>query len=373
MNLIDQNIKIGVIALDPLNPRDNSFAVKTQNDILSSTMKKQEAKELLRSMKQCIRWVNKIVVVSIKDYLLLHPEPMDASLENFKYVVVEGNTRLSCLKSKQITAITEETEIPVLVAQKESRESIEEFRESILITQGIANVTEVKPWSDISKAKHIHDMYKLKITNFNGQKTQQIHKEAIQSISEQLGLSQDEIRKNIRRYTIYAKIEDVAEQIPDDKWGFLEALEINATTRNFIGLTDTFDWDDEKAEAALSIIPDLFKNEASFDPNSKHFRDNFRDYISECDTKKMEHQDIIENLSGIINSKEEKKSIVELIYDRNIKEDNKEKWEKFFKDTASKLKEYPINEDWAQQHLEQFGALEKQIQKIQKQISVANE
>lgn len=372
MNLIDQKIKINMIALDPLNPRDASFAIKTQSEILNSTMKKQEAKELLRSMIQCIRWVNKIVVVSMNDYLALHPN-LKNSLENFKYVVVEGNTRLSCLKSKQIPKISEDNEIPVLIAQKESSESLEEFRESILITQGIANVTEVKPWSDISKAKHIHDMYKLKTTNLNQSKNQQIHQDVITSISAQLGLSKDEIKKNIRRYTIYSKIEDVAEQIDDDKWGFLEALETNALTRDFIGLTDTFDWNEEKAEAALSIMPELFKNEACFDPNSKHFRDNFRDYIAECYSKKMEHQDIIEALGDIINSKEGRRSITELISDKDVKENNQEKWEKFFNDINSKLKEYPINEDWAPQQTQIFDNLEKMVQKIRKQISVAHE
>ena len=372
MNLIDQNIKINDIALDPLNPRDASFAIKTQSEILNSTMKKQEAKELLRSMIQCIRWVNKIVVVSMNDYLALHPN-LKNSLENFKYVVVEGNTRLSCLKSKQISTISEDNKIPVLIAQKEPDESLEEFRESILITQGIANVTEVKPWSDISKAKHIHDMYKLKTSNLNQSKNQQIHQDVITSISAQLGLSKDEIKKNIRRYTIYSKIEDVAEQIPDDKWGFLEALETNASTRDFIGLTDTFDWNEEKAEAALSIMPELFKNEASFDPNSKHFRDNFRDYIAECSSKKMEHQDIIETLGDIINSKESKRSITELISDKDVKENNQEKWEKFFNEINSKLKEYPINEDWAPQQTQIFDNLEKMIKKIRKQISVAHE
>lgn len=369
MELLDKNIKISEIALDPLNPRDNTFAIKNQNEILASTMKKREAGELLRSMSECIRWINKIVVVSYKDYKELHDE---IELSDFQYVVVEGNTRLSCLKSKKLQNINLDTEIPVLLAKREKNETLEEFRESILITQGIANVTEVKPWSDISKAKHIYDMYLLKIKNLNQPKNAQNNQLVIKSISEQLGLSQEDLKKYIRRYCIYAKIEEVAEQIPEDKWGFLEALEINSDTRDFIGLSSTYDWNEEKAETALSIMPDLFKNEAKFDPNSKHFRDNFRDYIDECKNKKVEHQDIVDSFTSIINSKEEK-SFTELISPKVVKEDNKSKWEKFLEECESKLKAYPINEDWASDQISLLENLNKKINKLVNQIKLANE
>lgn len=369
MELLDKKVRICEVALDPLNPRDTTFAIKNQNEIIDSTMRKQEAKELLRSMAECIRWVNKIVVVKNTDYKALHPE---VDLSKFAYVVVEGNTRLSCLKSKKIPNIDSETEIPVLLAERDEKETIEEFRESILITQGIANVTEVKPWSDISKAKHIYDMYILKIKNLNESKNAQNNQLVIRSISEQLGLSQDDIKKNIRRYSIYSKIEEVSEQIPDDKWGFLEALEINSDTRDFIGLSATYDWDEDKAETALSIMPELFKKESKFDPNSKHFRDNFRDYIDECKNKKIEHQDIVDSFRSIIDSKEEK-SFTELITQKEIKEDNKSKWEKYLDDNISKLKSYPINEDWALEQISLLENLNKKISKLITQIKLANE
>lgn len=369
MELLDKKLKISEIALDPLNPRDNSFAIKNQNEILDSTMKKQEAKELLRSMIECIRWINKIVVVTSAAYSNLHPE---IELSNFPYIVVEGNTRLSCLKSKKIPNMSLESEIPVLLAKKDENEDLEEFREAILITQGIANVTEVKPWSDISKAKHIYDMYILKTKNLKQPKNQQNNQLVIKSISEQLGLSQEEIKKNIRRYCIYSKIEEVAEQIPDDKWGFLEALEINADTRDFIGLSLIYDWDEEKAEPALSIMPALFKNEAKFDPNSKHFRDNFRNYIDECKNKKIEHQDIVDSFTKIINSKEEK-SFTELITQKEVKEDNQSKWGKYLEDTESKFKSYPINEDWAIDQISLLENLNKKINKLIDQIQRAHD
>ena len=369
MELLDKKIKISEIALDPLNPRDNTFAIKNQTEILNSTMKKQEAKELLRSMIECIRWINKIVVVTYNDYKKLHPE---IELSDYTYIVVEGNTRLSCLKSGKIPNMNSDTEIPVLLTERGKNESIEEFRESILITQGIANVTEVKPWSDISKAKHIYDMYVLKIKNLKEPKNNQNNQLVIKSISEQLGLSQEDIKKNIRRYTIYSKIEEVSEQIPDDKWGFLEALEINSDTRDFIGLSATYDWDEEKAETALSIMPELFKNESKFDPNSKHFRDNFRTYIDECKSKNVEHQDIVDSFNEIINSKEER-SFTEFITQKEVKEDNKSKWEKFLEDSESKLKSYPINEDWAVEQISLLESLNKKISKLVNQIKLANE
>lgn len=372
MKLVDISLTIDKIALDPNNPRDNIFKNKSQDDILQLTLGRPGTRELLRSMNECIRWVNKIVVVCFDTYKEMFPDTK-LKKEEYNYIAVEGNTRLSCLKSNRLNTFNSNDEVPVVEAVREVGEPITSFMESILITQGIANVMVVKQWSDIAKAKHIFDMYKLKMSNSQTKNADAI-KKIISSVSEELGMKHDVVRKAIQRYTIYSKIQEDVEDIPEEKWGYLEAFEINADTRSFIGLNEDYTWDEDKAEDVLSILPNLINNAFTHNENAKMFRDNFRNYIAECIQKGTQRQDIIDSLQEVLDSDDETKTIKDLLTEED-KDDNVEKteWEKTLKKMLNQLQSYPVMQNWASEQLDDLKDISKKIQKMISYIELENE
>lgn len=363
MKLQNNDLTIDTIALDPNNPRDVSFKNKSQDDILQLTLGRAGTKELLKSMNECIRWVNKIVVVCYDNYKEMFPETK-LKKEEYNYVAVEGNTRLSCLKSNLIKTFNPSETIPVIEAVREIGESITSFKESILVTQGIANVMVVKEWSDLAKLKHIYDMYCLKLLNAQTKNTETI-KKIIKSLSEELGMKREDVRKAVLRYTIYSKISDEIEDIPEDKLGYLEAFEINADTRSFIGLNDDYTWDEDKAEDVLDILPDLMKNAYTHNENAKTFRNNFRDYIEECNQKGIIRQDIIDSFQEIIDSEDEPKTIKDLLSEEEQNEnEEKSEWEKTLRKILNQLQSYPIMQDWASDQIDELKEVSKQLKKM---------
>lgn len=142
MILKDKKVKISEIFLDPYNPRFITQENCSQETILHKILDSKDAKELLNSMKINIKWVNKIVVIKKEDFSEKQKDINNIS--NANYLVVEGNNRLSCLKSGKIPDITDDHEIPVIVAEKEVDETSEEFESQQRVTQGIANVMVVK-------------------------------------------------------------------------------------------------------------------------------------------------------------------------------------------------------------------------------------
>ncbi len=340
MKLIDSTAKISNIALDPFNPRDLSFRSMSQRQILAKTINRKETKELLRSMSDGIRWVNKIVVISFDDFKTIHANDK-YDVDNVQYVAIEGNTRLACLKSGYLNSFTDESEIPVIIAQKDDTDSISTFVESILITQGIANVMVVKEWSVVSKAKHIYDMYCLKNKNSSKNKKEAL-KNSIKSIAEELGITQVQVRDAVKRYTIYAKLSEDVEPIPEERWGYLEAFDTNQDTRNFIGLSEEYEWDEDKAEEILQIIPDLIENTASKGVLMKSFRDQFKQFVVE--NKGGDRNDTLDKLREVKGDM----TLSDLL-STDVQKDGQSEWDKKIDSILKQLKQYPIAEGWKEQ------------------------
>lgn len=364
MELVDSKLKISDIALDPINPRNPNAAYKSQPEIIQDTLSRKDAKELLRSMQECIRWVNKIVVISKEEHKTLHPELRDYDYNGASFVVVEGNTRLSCLKSGKIQGLNLDKEIPVLEAERSVSESDESFKEAILITQGIANVMVVKEWAPHAKAKHIYDMFLLK------KKFGAIRVKAIKVISGELGISQNEVRNSIKRYAIYEKIANDAEVLKDDHWGYLEAFDTNQETRDFIGLDDELDWDDEKSDEVISLIPELIGTAISQGISTKKFRDIFRKYTQECKVNDEVHEDSVNKLREVVDADEEQ-GFHNLIEDGNPDDDVEVKWDEYFDSVESHLKTFPALADWAINKTESLSKIINQLEKL-KRVTEAN-
>jgi hypothetical protein len=297
MKLIDAEVPIKDIFLDPFNPRFIFQDNLNQMNLLQKIFKTRDAKELLTSMALNVKWVNKIVVINKEN--LNKPQREIIEIDNCKYLVVEGNNRLACLKSGKVSGYNEETAIPVLIAEKDKSESDEDFAAQIRITQGIANVMVVKEWSLISKARHLYQMYKdIYVRNsIDKLKPHDVYRR----ISQELGIGVAEVRESIIRYEFYKTIAEISDSIPEDHWGYLEAFDRTKDLREKFGMsqdTNLIDFNNDQdgfIEEILKEIPTLIKKAATEGINSKQFRDIIDSVFKEIN----EHEDIYEKLNEI--------------------------------------------------------------------------
>ena len=356
MKLIPFEIELSKIIIDPYNPRFVNEKKVSQETLISEMLQSSQSKELLKSMQQDIKWVNRIVVQKISTHQysgkLLKTNP------GFEYVVIEGNTRIACLKSGYISGFIESTFIPVLLAEKENEESEDEFWKQIRITQGIANVTTVKEWSQVAKAKHLNALYNDSI---NGLRSHDVYKQ----ISNELGISLKEVRESIIRFKIYSKIAELSDPISDDNWGYLEAFDKNISIREKIGInkeTNEFhDNDEEYFEEILKQIPKLISQALQQGLNTKQFRDVIIDISKDVETS----EDFNSLIEEILDPNSDK-FLVSLSKKIKVTSD-KEQWEIELNQIHDKISSFPSVQNWAN---ELKGKLEDINSKIQKHLNI---
>ncbi|QQR97513.1 MAG: hypothetical protein IPK18_11710 [Sphingobacteriales bacterium] len=125
MKLIPFEIELNKIIIDPFNPRFVNEKKVSQETMISEMLQSSQSKELLKSMQQDIKWVNRIVLQKIETHQ--YSENLKKTNQEYEYVVIEGNTRVACLKSGSIEGYNQSILIPVLLAEKEENELDEEF------------------------------------------------------------------------------------------------------------------------------------------------------------------------------------------------------------------------------------------------------
>jgi hypothetical protein len=354
MKLTPIDVSLKELMIDNFNPRFTKEKNISQQELISDMLLSKSSKELLRSLQEDIKWVNRIVIQQLEYHEYFESLNKD---ENHKYIVVEGNTRLACLKSGTIKDFNENSIIPVLLAEKEEEESLEEFRKQIRITQGIANVTVVKEWSPISKAKHLLALYN-DIKNYN--KPAEIYKQ----ISNELGIGIKEVRESVVRYMIYRKIASVSDPIPEDNWGYLEAFDKNAKIRNLIGLdlelNEFIENDDEYYDEIFENIPELIKQALRSGLNTKQFRDIIFEIAKESESS--------ETFSGTINEIiNEEVSLISKAKRNELSD--KDQWSKKLDDILKDISAFPNMADWASEFLTKLNAIEEKLKKQIKNVS----
>jgi hypothetical protein len=349
MKLVNRDVEIHEIFLDPYNPRFIDQKNDTQENIMQMILNTKDAKELLNSMKINIKWVNKIVVIHKKDFSKIQKEIY--GIDNAEYLIVEGNNRLACLKSNKIPGIDLNTEIPVILAGKEEGETDDDFESQIRITQGIANVMVVKEWSVISKARHLFFMY-CDARKKDANKDKSPH-ELYKRIAEELGIGTAEVRQSIVRYEFYSKINNISDNILEDHWGYLEAFDRNKDIRSKFGMSPdnnliNLDEDDEEGyiEEILKEIPAVIKKAASEGINTKQFRDIIDVDVATIDST----DDLLEFMQYITESDGD--------YDFKSKLDKsdplteEEKWKTSLESIVNQIEMFPNLPDWSKNFLQ---------------------
>lgn len=348
--------------LDSLNPRFGSEKSDlTQNQIKEKLLTPKGSKELLNSMKENIKWISKIVVRDVKDLSKEELKNYSQEIFNYKYIVIEGNTRMACLKSGNIPYVEESMEIPVLLTVKEPNESHSHYLKELKITQGISNVMVVKEWGDIAKAKHLYELYIAK----NREDTNSTFPKIVNSISKELGMSSVDVRKSIYRYAFYNEINTISDTLPGKHWGYLEALDKNIEIRKFMGLKDgslDFEWTENTDEYQTSFIqedneytslkkellveiPSIIKVAETDGLNTKEFRDLFISLVKE--RKESDLEDFKEFLTNTTNFSERKENW-RTLYERfkNGNESLEEEWKMKFEDMKNNISNLPLNSQW---------------------------
>ncbi|MBZ4042412.1 magnesium transporter CorA family protein [Flavobacterium hibisci] len=348
------DVALSAIMIDQFNPRFVKAKNITQSQLVKEMLESKSSKELLRSLQEDIKWVNRIVIQKIETHEYSDILKNEGS---FEYVAIEGNTRLACLKSGAVKDYTKDTVIPVLIAEQEENESIEDFRKQVRITQGIANVTVVKEWSPISKAKHLLALY-------NDIKDISRPTEIYKQISNELGIGVKEVRESIVRYLIFNKISEVSEPIPEENWGYLEAFDKNSKIRSIIGLdpeTNEFiENDEEYYIEILEDIPALIKQALRNSLNTKQFRDIIFEIVKETSSSEEfnEIKNEILNDEITLMSKMKKTDI-----------SDKEQWNKILDDILKQISSFPNMADWATDLVTKLNSIEEKTSKQIKSIN----
>ncbi|MFH0734567.1 MAG: hypothetical protein V1773_10055 [bacterium] len=359
MKLIDSQAKIKSIFLDPFNPRFVDPQNFSQEELKKKILSTKESKELLNSMMLDIKWVNKIVVIHKSDFT--DKQKNITKTEDCEFLTVEGNSRLACLKSNKISSINEESTIPIIIAQKEPSESLQEFEAQIRVTQGIANVMVVKEWGVVSKAKHLFEMYNDYLNKDHDAKF--TPHEIYKKIADELGIGHGEVRQSVMRYEFFNKINELSDRIPEDHWGYLEAIDKTKEIRKKFGMSpennliNSEGLEDECIEDILKEIPALIKKASSEGINTKQFRDIIQELIKEINGS----SDLLEFIQGILSKESEFSFRTHLSAQKGLSEEDI--WHKEFDNIKRKIELFPCMAKWASNIKSDLEDISKIIEK----------
>ncbi|MDB2074514.1 hypothetical protein PMZ66_02730 [Clostridium paraputrificum] len=368
MKLTEIKAKLNEIMLDNYNPRFIKKVGRTQEEIIENLQKDQKSKELLLSMMTKISWVNKVIVVPIEE--LSEEEKQVYRLDNqnfeneYKYIVVEGNTRISCLHHPVLKKRFDEgEEIPVIVTLKSEGESYKKFLQERKRLQSIANVMVVKEWTEVPKAKQMYTSYKLS-QDISPEKSE---REILKELSDTLGIKTSIVKMFVYRYAFYKELIENCDGIEEKDFKFLEGLHQNLSIQSIFGLNNKkmeFEWnlsekeDEELTEMIemkqqlLYLIPEIIEIAKDEKINSKYLRDILRKH------QQCEIEDLYQKFDDICQYSKTK----EYSNDGFIKyfsiEDNTEKKEQKIesniKSAISMLKTFPVNEDFGINYIDEI-------------------
>lgn len=374
MKLKNSNVTIDKIMLDPFNPRFSIPNSQQQQLIQRRLMYDPKTKDLLYSMQTGLTWVNKIVVRRLSTFTDKEKEKLGDNIDLYDYVAVEGNTRLACLKDeKMIKYFDKVNEIPIIEAEKELKETQEEYERQIRRLQGIANVMAVKDWDVIPKAKHVYRLYEDKRNLYSDKTNQQIFKE----ISMEIGVKPGKIKTFVYRYIYYKELMENVGNVSEDDWKFFEIFEQNEGIRKIFGWNSEksdFEWNNDSYEdeeillkqELLYLFPEIIKSAKREEVSSKDIRDIIR---KEYDKKEVE--ELIVDFKEVIKCDNDDYAYNKWktkYLSKQSEIDNEIEWNSKLVNISAQLKQYPINEDWPINQKDKLLEIQKKVSQLIKYL-----
>ena len=221
-----QLVNINNINLDLENPRvplsiRNAEKGKTQeqinSDILEYLIKTGSLTELMLSIGENGFFAG--------EALLLIPDENNDD----KYIVVEGNRRVTALKLLHDPSLATISKNKILEASNSAKKSTDELtmipsiifseRKDILKYLGYRHITGIKDWKALEKARYMYTMYQH--LKDNGSIEENIHKE----IAKAIGSNRPYVKRILQAYNLYLFIEQQdffnIEGLDDQKFHFV--------------------------------------------------------------------------------------------------------------------------------------------------------
>ena len=377
MLLENKNVFITDIMLDSDNPR---FGVNksnlTQEELALYLLNDRKSKELLASMCTALTWVNKIVVMKIEDLSEEDRNKYKLSKKSkYKYIVIEGNTRVACLlhnAMRKVIGLNEK--IPVIIANKEKNETYDEYTIAKKRLQSISNIMIVKDWGDVQKAKQLYESYILH-KKVNQKETDS---SIFRNLAENIGISMQAVKKNIYRYMFLKEISDNSDVIKDSDFKYLEIFEVSNAIRMMFGYNikngeflwysnsdsedETIIEEFEKKQQLLYMFPNIIEICKEEKISSKELRDIIRSF------KENEYEELYNRFEDIIEYSKK--------LDYFCKEEDSKKLEneveENLKNLTKELRKFPLNESFAKKQRDKIEEIEKICRNILSCMDIIN-
>jgi len=229
-----EEIAFNDLKLDPFNPRlPKSKQGKDEKVIIEFMLLESATLELMMAIGQNGFFAGEqLLVVEDKD-------------EAGKYIVVEGNRRLTAVKllSKPEIATVKKDAIKQIVEESDEKPPtipclVFEDKKEILKYLGFRHITGIKSWRLLEKARYLTD---LKNSEFKSLTLQ----EACRSIAKSIGSSSDYIRRLLIGFDLYKLVEDegfyTINGLDDTRFhlNYFTGSLAKEKIRNFIGINTT--------------------------------------------------------------------------------------------------------------------------------------
>lgn len=385
MLLENKNVFITDIMLDSDNPR---FGVNksnlTQEELALYLLNDRKSKELLASMCTALTWVNKIVVMKIEDLSEEDRNKYKLSKKSkYKYIVIEGNTRVACLlhnAMRKVIGLNEK--IPVIIANKEKNETYDEYTIAKKRLQSISNIMIVKDWGDVQKAKQLYESYILH-KKVNQKETDS---SIFRNLAENIGISMQAVKKNIYRYMFLKEISDNSDVIKDSDFKYLEIFEVSNAIRMMFGYNikngeflwysnsdsedETIIEEFEKKQQLLYMFPNIIEICKEEKISSKELRDIIRSF------KENEYEELYNRFEDIIEYSKKLDYKNDSIKKYFCKEEDSKKLEneveENLKNLTKKLRKFPLNESFAKKQRDKIEEIEKICRNILSCMDIIN-
>ncbi|HFU76340.1 MAG TPA: hypothetical protein ENK66_08860 [Arcobacter sp.] len=252
-------ININNINLDLDNPRvplsirnaeQGQTKEQVNNDILEYLIKTGSITELILSIGENGFFSG--------EALLLIPDPNDEG----KYIVVEGNRRVTALKLLHDPSLATVSKNKILEASNSAKKSTDELtmipsiifpeRKDILKYLGYRHITGIKDWKALEKARYMYTMYQQ--LKDDGSTEDNIHKEIAKSI----GSNRPYVKRILQAYNLYLFIEQK---------DFFDIEGLDDQKFHFVNLSDSL----HKPNVSKFLLED--NEEANSPFNEKHLKE----------------------------------------------------------------------------------------------------
>lgn len=241
-----ENIELDKLELDTSNPRLPEVVERTQTRMLQYIAMTTSIEDLMSAIAQNGFFPGEPLVVVERD--------------DGKYVVVEGNRRLTAVKlihspiecgrpSARMLEISAEAhasgkistllKLPVIVRKT---------REEILPYLGFRHITGVKQWEPLAKARYIEQLFNL--TNVNDDPNTRYF-----SVARAIGSRKDHIKRNLDALAVYKILEEN---------GFYDIASLDEESIKFSILSTAL------ADDRIGKFVGIFRNSFSDDSESTH-------------------------------------------------------------------------------------------------------